>query len=163
MGLEVKKPTAYTTDSGTAFSNPGQAYDTDTAGDETTRADAFNSVEGSTGRWHTWADKVETYGATDLKVKWMTSGGFSNDLFAIEATKDGGSNWNLTLLAMGLHNDVVIQTASVALDANQDLTQVEVRVVVGVGGQPDADYIYIYDIWTEGTYTEVSRRIFITS
>ncbi|MBZ9569823.1 hypothetical protein KJA16_02805, partial [Patescibacteria group bacterium] len=156
---EVKKPTTSTLDLGTAFTNPGNAYDLpDTGGDESTNADQYNAVT-SIYRWHTWATKGQTsYTATVLKVKWDTSGGFTDDHFAIEATKDG-TNWNLVLVADGVHNETTIQTAQVSLDTDQDLTQVQVRVnFVKVGGG-DKDSLYIYDIWTEGTYTPPTLSI----
>lgn len=151
MAFEYKKPTAYTTDSGTAFTNPGQAYDGN-EGDEATNANLLNAADGI-ARWHTWAAKGETYTSTNLYVKWGTDGGFSNDEFAIEATKDGGSNWDLVLLANAVHNDVGVNQASVALNANQNLTQVEVRVNSNRVAGGDGANVYIYDIWTAGEYT----------
>lgn len=150
MAIEYKKPTTYIADSGTAFSNPAQAYD-GSPGDETTCADQYNAADGI-ARWHIWVSKVETYTATQLHVKWKTSGGFDNDAFAIEYTKNGGGTW-LELVPMGVHNETTIQDSNIALDANQDLTQVEVRVNFDRVGGGDKDYLYIYDIWTEGEYT----------
>lgn len=154
MPTEIKKPIADTVDSGTGFTNPNQAYDfSDTGGDESTYADAYNAAD-FIHRFHTWASKGFTYTTTQLHIKWNTSGGFSDDQFAIQYTKDGGLQWN-DLVPLGVHNETAIQDSNVALDANQDLTLVEVKVIFDRVGGGDKDTVYLYDIWTEGTYIEM--------
>lgn len=156
---EYKKPTNHTDVS--VWTNPGQCYDTSTPGDETTEGNLYNAVSNDPSiTFHTWDTKGQTYAATTLKVKWKTSGGFTDDTFAIQYTKDG-STW-LDLVAMGVHNETTIQTSPASLDANQDLTQVQVKVAFVKSGGPDKDYIYIYDIWTEGTYTPPSISISVS-
>ena len=65
----------------------------------------------------------------------------------------------MVLVADGVHNETAIQTAQVSLDTDQDLTQVQVRVNHVKVGAGDNDYLYIYDIWTEGTYTPSTLSI----
>src|SRR4030043_670630 len=149
--IEVKKSTLYT-DADTSWTNPGQCYDTATAGDETTEGNIYNAIDADPDiTFHTWQTKGQTYTATTLKVKWKTSGGFSVDRFGIQYTKNGGTNWTDPVV-LGVHNETTIQVATVSLDVNQDLTQVQVKVLQDRVGGADKDYVYIYDIWTEGTY-----------
>jgi len=96
-----------------------------------------------------WQTKEGAYSATTLYVNWKTNGTFSNDKFAIQYTKNGGTNW-YDLVASAVHNDVTIQTSSVALDANQDLTQVQVKLTYTKVTGPDSGIVYVYDIWTKG-------------
>ena len=158
---EIKKPTTHTDAPGNSWTNPGQCYDTATAGDETTEGNVYNFADENPDiTFHTWDTKGQTYTATVLKVKWKTSGSFSNDKFAIQYSKDGGNLWN-DLVPLGVHNETTIQTSSTSLDANQDLSQVQIKVVEDRFGVGDKDYIYIYDIWTEGTYTSLSTTFLI--
>lgn len=148
--IEIKKPTSHT--DGTGWTNPAQAYDLpSTANDQTTEGDD-TSMEGDPAiTFHNWASKVETYTVTVLKVNWKTNGLFVGDQFAIQYMKDG-SNW-LDIVTLGVHNETTIQTSSISLDVNQDLSLVQVKVVATKSGDSDGGTLYIYDIWTEGEYT----------
>ena len=57
------------------------------------------------------------------------------------------------LLAAGTNRNASIQTAQIALDANQDLSLVKVRINTEQLKGADGHTVRIYDIWTEGTYT----------
>lgn len=152
MPTEVKKPTANTEYDN--WTTPAYCYDFPaTAGDESTMgyyeiiADTAPSIQ-----FHTWAAKGQTYTATVLYLKWKTSIQTGDDEWGIEYTKDGGTGWN-DLLAMGVNRSVGYSTAQIALDANQDLTQVEVRVNCDKVKGGDGLDIQISDIWTEGEYS----------
>jgi len=160
MANEIRKPSANTADIGTAMSNPGQAYDTATGGDETTNAD-WNNVADSTHRFHTWQTTVETYTALTLYCKWSGTTGYANDTWGIEYSLDGGSSWGNWLLPMGPNGNAVIQQASAVLSADQVLSDIEVRIVYDRLTSPDNEQQYIWDIWTDGVYTatEPDRNI----
>jgi len=150
---EYKKPTAFT-DPGTKWNNEGKAYDVATPDDTTTAADS-NTNPGDIDPWitfHTWDTKVQTYTATDLFVNWKTNGAYSDDIWGIQYTKNGGTNW-YDLVAMGVHNETAMAQSSIALDADQDLTQVQVKLLYDKQTGGDTGVTYIYDIWTRGTYT----------
>jgi len=150
-GPEIKKPTAHTDI--TTWTTPSQAYnfpdtpnDQTNAGSDTSMPDANPAIT-----FHTWAPKIQTYTTTTLKVNWRTNGAFTNDRLAIQYTKNGGTNWTI-LLPMGVHNEIIIQTSEAPLDANQNLALVQVRVVSDRVGGPDGGALFIYDIWTEGSF-----------
>lgn len=150
MAIEVKKPTAFN-DISIIWSNETNAYDTITAGDETTYTDTAAVGDFAPAiEFTTWATKGETYTATVLKLKWDCLVAQTDDTWGIEYTKDG-SNW-YDLLVMGNNQSTVITTAEIALDSNQDLTLVGVRVNTDQLKGADGHTIRIYDIWTEGTY-----------
>jgi len=152
MATEVKKPTAFT-DGSTIWSNEGQAYDTVTAGDETTYADSIMSGDFDPSLLlYTWGIKGQTYTATVLKVKWDCLVAQDDDVWGIQYTKDGGSNW-YDLLASGNNSSAVIVAEQVSLDANQDLTLVQVKVTSVQNKGADGHTVRIYDVWTEGEYT----------
>lgn len=157
MATEVKKPTDFTEAAGLQWTNEPQAYDTSTAGDETTSADGTLAVddEDPSITYHTWAAKGQTYTQTLLKMKWSTNDLTGDDEWHAEYTKNGGGAW-LDLVAYGTNRNTTIQTAQVTLDANQDLTQVQVRIRLEKQKGGDGDTLYIWDIWTEGEYTAVT-------
>ena len=152
MAQEIRKPTANTVDVGITLNNPLQAYDTATGGDETTNADWYNPTD-STHRFHTWQTTVETYTALSLYIKWSGTTGFADDIWGIEYSLNGGGSWGLWLLPMGANGNVVIQTESVGLATDQILSDIEVRIVYDRTGGGDKEDTYIWDIWTDGTYT----------
>lgn len=146
---EYKKPASYT-DPNSEWNNETNTYD-GSYNDQTTCAD---SDAGSADRdpwisFPTWQVKGYTYTETTLYVNWKTNGTYGDDEFAIQYTKNGGSNW-YDLVALGVHNDVSIVTSSIALDANQDLTLVQVKLVYNKVGGIDTGITYVYDIWTRG-------------
>lgn len=151
---EIKKPTAHTDNIG--WTNPAQAYDfPSVANDQTTQGNGTDMADADPAiNFHTWATKSQVYTATVLKVNWRTNGAFSDDQFGIRYTNNGGANW-IDLVALGIHNETTIQTSSVNLSANQNLTQVQVKVVTDRTKGPDGGTLYIYDIWAEGTYEPV--------
>ena len=153
--IEIKKPTTFTEGTQLLWSNELNCYDqSGTGGDETTFGyQSLNGDDIPSIRFHTWETKGQTYTATVLKLKWKTSIQTGDDKFGIEYTKNGGSNWN-DLVAMGVNRSSSYATAEIALDANQDLSQVEVRVNSDKIKGPDNCDLQISDIWTEGTYTE---------
>lgn len=154
MATEIKKPTTFTEGALLLWTNESNAYDqSGTGGDETTYAyQSLDTDESPSIRFHTWETKGQTYTATILKLKWQTSIQTGDDEVHIEYTKNGGSNW-YDLLAKGVNRSVGFSTAQISLDANQDLTQVRVRVSSDkVKGADGCDF-RISDIWTEGTYT----------
>jgi len=153
MANEIRKPTASTGDSGIIMSNPGQAYDTATGGDETTNADWYN-VADSTYRYHTWQTPIEVYTALTLYVKWSGTTAYDNDIWGIEYSLNGGGSWGNWLLAMGPNGNAAIQTESAILANDQILSDIEVRIVYDRVGGGDKEYQYIWDIWTDGVYTE---------
>jgi hypothetical protein len=157
VDYEYLKPTVCT-DASSKWNNDANAYDL-TYNDQTTRAD---SVAGSADidpwvTFNTWQTKTQTYTATVLYVNWKTNAGYSNDQFAIRYTKDG-TNY-LDLVAMAVYNDASIVTSSVALDANQNLALVKVKLVYDRVTGADAGITYVYDIWTKGTYTVLNPAI----
>jgi hypothetical protein len=151
MAIEIRKPTTYT-DYDT-FYHPANCYDGSTGGDESTYGytDIGSDYIPCTV-FHTWQTKGETYTATTLKLKWQTSATGGDDEWGIDYTKNGGSNW-YALVAMGVNRNTSWQTAQVSLDANQDLTQVQVRLNTNKIKGPDGINAHISDIWTEGEYT----------
>ena len=159
MATEVKKPTAFT-DGSAVWSNEGQAYDTVTAGDETTYADSTMSGDFNPSiLFYAWGTKGQTYTATVLKVKWLCAQAQTDDTWGIQYTKNGGSNW-YDLLAEGNNSSAVIVTEQVSLDTDQDLTQVQVKVVSNQTKNPDGHNVRIYDVWTEGEYTAGSTTYY---
>ena len=148
MAFEYLKPTAFS-DPGSKWNNEAKAYDI-SYNDKTTCAD---SVAGPADQdpwvaFTTWQTKTQTYTATVLYVNWKTNGLYSNDQFAIRYTKDG-TNY-LDLVAMGVHNETIIQTSSVEIDADQDLTKVQVKLAYDRVTGADSGVTYVYDIWTQG-------------
>lgn len=158
---EIKKPTTFAEGALLLWTNESNCYDQQgTGGDETTMGyQTLNTDESPSIRFHTWEAKVETYTATVLKLKWKTSIQTGDDEVHIEYTKNGGGAW-ADLLAKGVNRSVSYATAQIALDTNQDLTQVEVRVNSDkVKGADGCDF-QISDIWTEGTYTEAQEFVY---
>lgn len=154
MPYEYKKPQSFD-DANAVWNNEGQAYDGD-PNDQTTAADS-DAGPADADPWiafHTWEAKGQTYTETILYVNWKTNGLYSDDKFAIKYTKDGAQSWN-DLVALGVHNETAMQQSSVALDVNQDLTKVQVKLVYDKVKGPDDGITYIYDIWTRGEYEEV--------
>lgn len=150
MATEVKKPTAHN-DLVELWSNEANAYDTDTAGDETSYADtiAFGDELPSI-TFSDWAAKGQTYTATVLKVNWSCPVAQDDDTWGIEYTKDG-SNW-ADLLVCGNNSNAGIVTAEIAVDNDQNLALVGVRVNTDQLKGADGHTIMIYDVWTEGEY-----------
>ena len=153
MATEVKKPTTFTEGALALWTNESNAYDIATGGDETTFAyQTLDTDEIPSIRFHTWGTKGQTYTETILYMKWKTSIQTGDDQVHVEYTKNGGGAW-ADLLANGINRSVAYSTAQITLDANQDLTQVEVRVSSDkVKGADGCDF-QISDIWTEGEYT----------
>lgn len=151
---EVKKPTTFTEGALGLWANEANCYDQQgVAGDESTYGyQTLDTDETPSIRFHTWETKGQTYTATTLKLKWKTSIQTGDDEFGIEYTKNGGSNW-YDLVVKGANRSVAYTTAQIALDANQDLTQVEVRVNSDKVKGADNCQLQISDIWTEGEYT----------
>ena len=150
-GLEVKKPTAHTDSTGwttpaLSYNYPASPNDQLDSGSDTRMPDRDPAI-----LFRNWAIKTETYTATVLKVNWRTNGLYPNDRFAIRYTRDGGTNWQ-DIVPLGVYNGTTTQTSSVNLDANQDLTLVQVKVVSDRVGTADNGTLYIYDIWTEGIF-----------
>lgn len=158
MATEIRKPTTYT-DPTNDFTLHAQAYDNaSVGGDETTNASCYNHATSDPScYWYGFSAAGQTYTALTLYIKWSTSGGFTDDAFGFEYSINGGGAYS-ELLPLAVHNDTAIQTTSVALSASQDLTQVYVRARLNRTGGGDKDYIYLWDIWTAGTYS--SRRVF---
>ena len=158
MATEVKKPTAFT-DGSSVWSNEGQAYDTVTAGDETTYADSLMSGDFDPSLLlYTWQTKVVAeYTETILYVKWDCLLAQDDDVWGIQYTKNGGTNW-YDLLASGNNSSAVIDTLQVTLDANQDLTQVQVKVTSVQNKGGDGHTVRNYDVWTEGEYTDAGTQ-----
>jgi len=154
MSIEIKKPTTFTEGALALWTNESNAYDqSGTGGDETTYAyQSLDTDESPSIRFHTWQAKVETYTATVLKLKWETSIQTGDDEVHIEYTKNGGGAW-ADLLAKAANRSVGFSTAQISLDANQDLTQVEVRVSSDKLKGGDGVEFMVSDIWTEGEYT----------
>lgn len=158
MSTEVKKPTTFTDSSG-LWSNEINAYDTVTAGDETTYTDSSMTGDFTPAiLFYTWGTKGQTYTATVLKVKWDCLLAQDDDTWGIQYTKNGGSNW-LDLLVIGNNSSSTIITEQVSLDANQDLTLVEVRINTTQLKGDDGHNVRIYDVWTEGTYEETTPQL----
>jgi len=146
---ECRKPTSYTDPDGDA-TNPSNAYDGD-CGDESTYADELiDQNPGDEIIFHTWQTTSYTYTSLTLYVKYTTSG-FSDDLWCIYYSTDGGSSWN-ELVACNSNNYASIQTASVSLSASQDLSQLQVKVYGDKTKGPDNGHVHIYDVYTLGTY-----------
>lgn len=152
MAIEYKKPTTFAEGGLLLWTDEPNCYDqSGTGGDETTfgyqdiGTDEYPSI-----RFYTWETKEQTYTATTLKLKWKTSIQTGDDEFGIEYTKDGGSQWN-DLVTKGVNRSSSYTTAEIALDANQDLTQVEIRVNSDKIKGGDGCDLQISDIWTEGT------------
>lgn len=158
---EIKKPTAHTEGGKNYWINESQAYDeSGTGGDETTSADGGLATgdESPSIAFHTWESKVApSYGSTLLKMKWSTNDATGNDQWHAEYTKNNGGAW-ADLLAKGTNRNVAIQTAQISLDADQDLTQVQVRISLDKVASGDGDTVYIWDIWTEGTVGAVTPQ-----
>lgn len=151
---EYKKPTAFT-DTNDNWANEANAYDSANPDEQTTCAssDAAPNDEDPWITCHTWSTKGRAYTATDLFVNWKTDGLWSNDQIAIRYTKDGGSNW-YDLVSLAVHNETILQQDTVSLNANQDLTQVQVKAVIDRITGRDSGHLYIYDIWTKGACAE---------
>ncbi|KKL87990.1 hypothetical protein LCGC14_1929180, partial [marine sediment metagenome] len=158
MTIEIKKPQTIE-DLNSRWTNPDQAHDTVTGGDETTYASGeLATADETSGRFYNWETKgARPYATTVLKVKWTAPDGGSDgdDQWEIDYTKDGGAGWP-DLLAKGLNRNIIIQTAQIALDNDQDLTQVEIRIITDRVVGPDGDEIRIWDIWTEGSISSSS-------
>ena len=154
--FEYKKPTAFT-DPGAGWNLEGQAYDLATPNDDTTAADSVVNP-GDIDPWitfHTWGTKTAglTYTTTKLFVNWKTNGAYNDDLWGIQYTDDGGTSW-YDIVALGVHNDTaMVQSTITFATADQDLTQVQVKLAYDKKTGGDTGVTYIYDIWTEGTYT----------
>ena len=152
---EYKRPTNFSEADVDDWSSEDQAYNVVSDNDTSTYATSAANP-GSTTAWitfDTWETKGQTYTytATDLFVNWAADAGYDNDQFDIQYTKDG-STW-LDLLPMGVYDDTGIVTTSIALDADQDLTLVNIRLNYAKVTSGDTGITYIYDIWTRGTYT----------
>ena len=158
MTIEIKKPQTIE-DLNSRWTNPDQAHDTVTGGDETTyAAGELAAADETSGRFYNWETKgANPYATTVLKVKWTATDGGSDgdDQWEIDYTKDGGVGWP-DLLAKGLNRNAIIQIAQIALDNDQDLTQVEIRIITDRVGGLDGDEIRIWDIWTEGSISSSS-------
>ena len=148
---ECRKPTSYTDPDADAV-NPANAYDGD-CGDESTYADEVISQNpGDEIVFHTWQTTIYTYDSLTLYVKYASSG-FSDDLWCIQYSTDGGSTWN-DLVPCSSNNYASVQTASVSLSPSQDLSQLQVKVYGDKEKGPDNGHVYIYDVYTLGTYTD---------
>lgn len=157
MAYEIKKPLNYSPSTGN-FTDPANAYDqSGIAGDEATSVTINLAVnDGYQITYDIWETKVEAaYASTQLKVKWKTELVSGEDEWKVEYTKDGGDNW-FDLLSLGPNRNLTIQTASIALDTDQDLTQVKLRVYTNRVGTGDGDQIHVFDIWTEGSFSSSS-------
>ena len=149
--LQIKKPTSHADSTG--WTTPARAYNyPDTPGDQSdSGSDSRMPDRDPAILFYNWAAKTETYTAALLKVNWNTNGSYSNDRFALRYTKDGGTSWQ-DIVPLDLHNETAIQTSTISLDNNQDLSLVQVKVVSDRVGSADPGTLYIYDIWTEGVF-----------
>ncbi|MCK5317809.1 MAG: hypothetical protein KAJ55_07830 [Anaerolineales bacterium] len=150
MAIEVRKPTAHTIHGKSkwwgaahAYNNPSVPGEDWTCASLVTWGDKYPSIT-----WHTWAAKGQDYVATTLKVLWHTSADVGDDRWDIRYTKDGGNTW-FDLLPMGVNRGTKV-VASVALDANQDLSLVQIEVNTDKVKSADPVQPQVYDIWTEG-------------
>lgn len=152
---ELRKPTTYTDDSGD-WQNEGQAYDTATAGDETTCADDTGHLASADDdpdiRFHGVAAAGQTYTQLDIFFKWKTNDLTGNDQWGAVVSVDGGSSYPYTLLAKGTNRATSITHDTVNLPAGTDLTQVYVKIYKDKVAGGDGDTLYIYDIWLIGQY-----------
>lgn len=154
MATEIKKPTTFAEGVLNLWTDESNAYDVSgTGGDESSYAyQVLDTDESPSIRFHTWQAKVETYTATVLKIKWQTDIDTGDDFVHVEYTKNGGGAW-ADLLAKFAHRSLTWDIAEISLDANQDLTQVEIRVSSDKEKGGDGCDFRISDIWTEGEYT----------
>ena len=156
--IEYLKPTAYS--NGYNTTNPTYAYDNattppnDTYSDTTTGTDAYPSIV-----YHTWQTTSNNYSALVLKIN-RSSSGHSDDQWGIAYSTDGGSNW--TYIDSMSSSNVARGTVQVTLSASQDLSQLQVKLDTEKIKGPDGGHVYIYDIWTEGTYTPVTVSVSVS-
>lgn len=153
--FEYRRPTDFT-DDGNYTVNEAQAYNVnDPPPDDTNYADTTTDLYGgaTSVTYHTWETKNYTYTALLLKVHRQTAGA-GNDKFGIQYTING-ADWN-DIDALGNGNIDPAATATIDLNAVHSLldpANLQVRIITDVVGPADSDHIYIYDVWTEGTYS----------
>jgi hypothetical protein len=142
---EILRPTA---NAGTA-TNPTYAYDASTA----TSADV-NYGSSATPKYQvtTWQTHMAGYKTLTLKVLYSAQAA-ANDTYRITYSTDGGSTWPTG-------NDLVAATGSAAtnvtvsatLSPSQNFSQLRVGVISNKTMGGDNKLVYVFDVWTEGTY-----------
>lgn len=81
----------------------------------------------------------------------------SDDEFGLQASEDSGSNYNKTLLAMGVHTSEGVPftpNMSVALSTSINVSQCYVRVNLDMKKSADGATLNLFEIWAVGAYED---------
>lgn len=149
MAIEIKRPTSYTNDSGSAtLSNPGNAYD----GNSSTYAQILTAEAAySISRIHTWQSSTKTYTSLNLNVSASGDADYSDGAETLlHYSTNGGSSWTL----IRNPSSAWAATDTISLNASQDLSQLQIKLTVIADSYYYIDaFIRVYEAWTEGIYT----------
>lgn len=145
MAIETLRPTTGADSGGFSTTNKSYAYDTSTS----TRSTSEWTEVGSFSVY-SWASSTKTYTALSLIL--LTEFPVMNTTAVVSYSTDGGTNWTSVRGVTGPDSGTVTNT--VTLSPSQDLSLLRVRIY-GYAGTP-TNQGDIYDVRTEGTYSDVS-------
>jgi len=156
QGIEILKPTAYTFSAGGTNDNTTSAYDTTTAGDNTTfnRLGVGDNTNDPTIEYHTWQTPICFHTERRLYIRRSGTGntGAKPDTWGIYYSTDNGLIDTYTAIEEGLTSPSENNTAAVTIDIGLDLSNLWVKISTAKVGGADGGFAYIYDVWLEGDY-----------
>jgi len=150
--MEVRRPTA-----GYAYNTVNSSYTYDASG---TATYSYTPLSNYTTYFHTWQTTSYSYTNTYIKIVYSASG-IVNDTYALAYSTDSTTNANgqcvgtfTTLVGPTANNVSQTTIATGDLGASPDMSKFCVRLdTVKSGGADKNAWVYLYDIWSEGTYT----------
>ncbi len=146
VSYEIKRPTAHTDYSPASTDNPEYAYDNLFTTNSTTHYenDKWPAID-----FHNWGPSSTTYDTLYLWMNWSATAA-SDDYYQIQYTTDNGSSW----ITWKDNSSAAVsrENTSVEISPVVNSSQIQVRINTEKVGSPDNGHVYIYELWTNGSY-----------
>lgn len=147
VSYEIKRPTSHTDYSPTTTDNPEYAYDNLFTTNSTTHYenDKWPAID-----FHTWGPSSTTYDTLYLWMDWSATAAI-DDYFQIQYSTDNGSTW----ITWKDNSSAAIprENTSVQISPVVNSSLIQLRINTEKVGSPSNGEIYIYELWTNGSYT----------
>ncbi len=145
---ERLRPTAHIDSAATV--NPTYAYDTLSTSFSSTPTD-FSTLAAEAIQFNTWEENTSNYYELSLNVTFETLN-HVNDLWQLEYSTDGGTNWTIWPGYSFNSNNLPETTVGLMLDPDQRLDLLKVRIQTDKVANGDGGSFRFYDIWVDGSY-----------
>lgn len=146
VSYEIRRPSTYTDDAGTT-TNPTNAYD-DNGG--TRSATEYDKTDTPNIQWHGWGASSTTYDTLYLWMEWEAEAA-TDDQYRIRYSTNDGSTW-ITWKDWS-SSAVSRENTSIQITPVVNSSQIRVSIDSSKSAGPDNANVFIYELWTNGSYT----------